>query len=66
MWGSQGYDSKGAGFCVGQPRTGRRKQSQQNVFQDSKNIEDYVLGLESTESILTSCMFLNVKLASSS
>lgn len=48
-------------LCVGQPRTGRRKQSQQNIFQDSKNVEVRVLGLESTGSIFMNYLFLNLK-----
>lgn len=47
-----------------QPRRGRRKRdSQQNIFQDSKNAEVYILGLESAEGVFRSYGFLNVKTA---
>lgn len=45
----------------GQLRRGRRKQPQQNIFQASKNVDLYVLGLEYTENILMSHVFLNFK-----
>lgn len=49
----------------GATERGRRKQSQQNVFQDSKNVDLCVLGLESTKNMSMSYVFLNFKTATS-